>query len=72
MMEEMVLNLSNHETLGENNKLLGTALNVQNPCVDALNIMHAGRESGMEESQALKDALQTTITGIVNGMGNTG
>ena len=72
MMEEMVLNLSNHETLGENNKRLGRALNVQNSYVDALNIMqaetlkqvHHAKESGMDESQALKN-------GIMNGMGKT-
>jgi len=34
-------------------------------------VRHA-EASGMEKSQALKDALQTTITGITNDMGNTG
>jgi phosphoenolpyruvate carboxylase len=46
--------------------------------VDCLNVLQAETlkrirtESEEEPSKELKDALLTTITGIANGMGNTG
>jgi len=54
---------------------------VRNPYVDALNILQvetlkrvrATDDTGDEEKKKLlMDALLTTITGISNGMGNTG
>jgi phosphoenolpyruvate carboxylase len=51
---------------------------VRNPYVDCLNVLQAEtlkrlRESeGSAEEDILKDALLTTITGVANGMGNTG
>jgi phosphoenolpyruvate carboxylase len=54
---------------------------VRNPYVDALNILQvetlkrvraADDISNEEEKKVLMDALLTTISGIANGMGNTG
>jgi phosphoenolpyruvate carboxylase len=76
--EKAILDLTNHKVLGENNAILMRALQVRNPYVDCLNVLQAEtlkriRESGDgPEDKMLKDALMTTITGVANGMGNTG
>jgi phosphoenolpyruvate carboxylase len=76
--ERTILSLTEHEQLSENNKILLRALLVRNPYVDCLNILQAEtlkrlrvQEEGKDDL-VLKDALLTTITGIANGMGNTG
>jgi phosphoenolpyruvate carboxylase len=76
--EQAILNLTEHQTLSENNAMLQRLLHVRNPYVDCLNVLQAetlkrirGYEEGQED-KILKDALLTTITGIANGMGNTG
>lgn len=73
--ERAILDLTGHDKLGENNALLQRALNVRNPYVDCLNILQAEtlkRIRENEDDMVLKDALMTTITGVANGMGNTG
>jgi phosphoenolpyruvate carboxylase len=76
--EGAILDLTGHDRLGGNNSILMRALAVRNPYVDCLNILQAETlkryRSCEEDSQSkdLKDALMTTITGIANGMGNTG
>lgn len=76
--EEAVLNLSDHNSFCETNDLLQRVLNVRNPYVDCMNVMQAEilkrlREcDDLEEEKRLKDALLVSITGISNGMGNTG
>ena len=78
--EKMVLDLTGHSTLCEDNQLLRRALFVRNPYVDCMNvlqveIMRRLRENHDVESKdnaLLKDALLISITGIANGMGNTG
>jgi len=78
--EKAILDLTEHEVLSENNAMLRRLLQVRNPYVDVLNVLQAEtlkriREleaAGKEEDKILKDALLTTITGIANGMGNTG
>lgn len=75
--EQAVLDLTGHSVLGENNKVLTRQLQVRNPYVDCLNILQAEtlkriREKDGEEDKILRDALMTTITGVANGMGNTG
>lgn len=76
--EKAVLNLSNHETLGETNNLLQRRLHIRNPYVDCMNVMQAEilmriRECEDEDEKTrLKEALLISITGISNGMGNTG
>jgi phosphoenolpyruvate carboxylase len=76
--EEAILDLTEHKKLGENNAVLQRALVVRNPYVDCLNILQVETldrlrqvEEGKED-KVLKDALLTTITGVANGMGNTG
>ncbi|KAG7369641.1 phosphoenolpyruvate carboxylase [Nitzschia inconspicua] len=75
--EDAVLDLSGHDILSENNKILLRLLQVRNPYVDVLNCLQAEalkRFRGAEdkEDKVLKDLLLTTITGVANGMGNTG
>lgn len=79
--EAVVLALTGHAQLGANNQLLMRLLNVRNRYVDCLNILQAEtlrrlRDSSStlsdEEKAVLDDALLTTITGVSNGMGNTG
>lgn len=76
--EKMVLDLSEHKTLSEDNHILRRQLAVRDPYVDCLNVLQTEtlkRIRSSEEAEndkVLKDALLTTITGVANGMGNTG
>eukprot|EP00578_Thalassiosira_sp_NH16_P026819 CAMPEP_0181095118 /NCGR_PEP_ID=MMETSP1071-20121207/10353_1 /TAXON_ID=35127 /ORGANISM="Thalassiosira sp., Strain NH16" /LENGTH=1026 /DNA_ID=CAMNT_0023177487 /DNA_START=142 /DNA_END=3222 /DNA_ORIENTATION=+ len=77
--ERAIMDLSDHKTLSENDHLLLRLMAVRNPYVDCLNVLQAEtlkrlRQSseGSTEEEVLKDALLTTITGVANGMGNTG
>ena len=76
--EDAIRDLTEHTELGENNMILLRQLGVRNRYVDCLNVLQAETlkrirkfESG-EEDQVLKDALLISITGVANGMGNTG
>eukprot|EP00539_Tryblionella_compressa_P014206 CAMPEP_0178826270 /NCGR_PEP_ID=MMETSP0746-20121128/6660_1 /TAXON_ID=913974 /ORGANISM="Nitzschia punctata, Strain CCMP561" /LENGTH=964 /DNA_ID=CAMNT_0020488079 /DNA_START=53 /DNA_END=2947 /DNA_ORIENTATION=+ len=75
--EDAVLDLSGHTKLSEHNHILQRLLQVRNPYVDVLNCLQAEtlkryRASDDKEDKVLKDCLLTTITGVANGMGNTG
>ena len=75
--EQAILDLTEHNHLGEDNRILERALFVRNPYVDCLNVLQVEtlkriRVAGAEEDKVLKDALMTTIGGVANGMGNTG
>ena len=75
--EKAVLDLTGHTVLGEDNTVLQRALKVRNPYTDCLNVLQVEalkrlRECEEGEEKLLKDALLTTITGVANGMGNTG
>jgi phosphoenolpyruvate carboxylase len=76
--ENAILDLSGHKSLSENDRLLLRLMAVRNPYVDVLNVLQVEtlkrlRENqGSAEEKVLQDALLTTITGIANGMGNTG
>jgi len=76
--EDAVLNLAEHKVLSEDNHILRRQLTVRDPYVDCLNVLQAETLKRIRESEeaendkVLKDALMTTITGIANGMGNTG
>lgn len=78
LTENAVLNLTNHQKLGENNNLLQRRLQTRNPYVDCMNVMQAEilmriRKCDNEaEEKILKEALLISITGISNGMGTTG
>ena len=78
--EKAVLDLTGHSSLTEINSILARAMQVRNPYVDCLNVLQTetlerirkAEQGKEEEDPVLKDALLTTITGIANGMGNTG
>ena len=76
--ESAVLDLAGHNTLCESNEFIQRVLQVRNPYVDCSNVLQAEilkrlRECDDEEEEAvLKDALLISISGIANGMGNTG
>jgi len=77
--ERAILDLSGHDRLSEDDHLLLRLMEVRNPYVDCLNVLQAEtlkrlrqEEEGSDEGEVLKDALLTTITGVANGMGNTG
>lgn len=76
--ERAIMDLSGHKTLSENDHLLLRLMAVRNPYVDCLNVLQAEtlkrlrQSEGGSEEEVLKDALLTTITGVANGMGNTG
>jgi phosphoenolpyruvate carboxylase len=76
--EKAIKDLTGHKILAENDHLLLQLMAVRNPYVDCLNVLQAetlkrlrANENSAEE-QVLNDALLTTITGVANGMGNTG
>ena len=73
--EQIVLDLTEHEILSEDNHILRRQLAVRDPYVDCVNVLQAEAlkriRSTEEEDPVLKDALMTTITGVANGMGNT-
>jgi len=76
--EEAVLDLAGHDVLSEENKVLIRLLGVRNRYVDVLNCLQTETLQRIrkfddgKEDQVLKDCLLTTITGVANGMGNTG
>mmetsp|Transcript_10565 Transcript_10565/g.22080 ORF Transcript_10565/g.22080 Transcript_10565/m.22080 type:complete len:930 (-) Transcript_10565:171-2960(-) len=76
--EHAVLDLAGHKKLSEHNHMLMRLMEVRNPYVDCLNVLQAEtlkrlrQSEGSAEEEVLKDALLTTITGVANGMGNTG
>jgi len=78
--EQAVLDLTGHSVLSEENGVLIRLLGVRNRYVDVLNCLQTETlqrirkhdDSHDEEDPLLKDCLLTTITGVANGMGNTG
>lgn len=76
--EAAVLDLAGRDVLSADNTILIRQLAVRDPYVDCLNALQAEtlkRIRASEEAEndkVLKDALLTTITGVANGMGNTG
>jgi len=80
LTEKAVLDLTNQTSLSEKNELLKRVLHVRNPYVDCMNVLQVEilkrlrecNEDDDEEKKLLMDALRISITGIANGMGNTG
>lgn len=76
--ENAILDLSGHEILSEDYQMLQRLLQVRNPYVDVLNCLQAEtlqrfrKLDPSDDDKVLKDCLLTTITGVANGMGNTG
>jgi phosphoenolpyruvate carboxylase len=76
--ESAVLDLASHVKFCETNEFLQRLLHVRNPYVDCSNILQAEilkrlrKCDDEQEKVLLQDALLISITGIANGMGNTG
>eukprot|EP00522_Entomoneis_paludosa_P011504 CAMPEP_0172453300 /NCGR_PEP_ID=MMETSP1065-20121228/10686_1 /TAXON_ID=265537 /ORGANISM="Amphiprora paludosa, Strain CCMP125" /LENGTH=1005 /DNA_ID=CAMNT_0013205479 /DNA_START=39 /DNA_END=3056 /DNA_ORIENTATION=+ len=74
--ENAVLELTGHSVLAENNNILVRQMGVRNRYVDCLNVLQVETlkrlREGDENDKTLKDALLISITGVANGMGNTG
>jgi phosphoenolpyruvate carboxylase len=72
---DFILQISQHQSLVENNPVLKRSIQVRNPYVDPINLMQVEllrRLRKDPESEALKKALVITINGIAAGMRNTG
>jgi phosphoenolpyruvate carboxylase len=71
---DIVLRITRHDRLLENNPVLRRSIDVRNPYVDPINIVQAEvlrrwRETG---DDSLRDAFVVTVNGIAAGMRNTG
>jgi phosphoenolpyruvate carboxylase len=71
---DIILRITRHRRLLENNPVLRRSIDVRNPYVDPINIVQAEilrrwRETG---DDALRDAFVVTVNGIAAGMRNTG
>jgi len=74
-MSDLVLKISGHRTLLEDNPVLARSIGVRNPYVDPICFMQVELLRKIREnpdSEELKDALLITINGIAAGMRNTG
>jgi phosphoenolpyruvate carboxylase len=72
---DFTLQISQHQSLVEDNPVLKRSIQVRNPYVDPINLMQVEllrRLRNDPESEALKKALAITINGIAAGMRNTG
>lgn len=77
--EKAILDLTQHDVLAQNNPILLRQLSVRNPYVDCLNILQAetlkrirNESRPKDNEKLLQDTLLISITGVANGMGNTG
>jgi phosphoenolpyruvate carboxylase len=77
---DVVLDVTGHRHLLENNPVLRRSIDVRNPYVDPINLvqvellrrLRASADTRAEEAEPLRRALQVTINGIAAGMRNTG
>ncbi|MCS6984101.1 MAG: phosphoenolpyruvate carboxylase [Leptospiraceae bacterium] len=71
---EVLLKVTQHKKLLEENEVLERSIEVRNPHLDALNMLQAEllRRLRQNESPELRRALLLTINGIAAGMRNTG
>ena len=72
---ELLLAVSKHHRMSENNKTLRRLIDTRRPYLDPINFLQVEilRRLRMDSSnEALRDALLITINGIAAGMRNTG
>ncbi len=80
LARDALLRVTGNESLQAQNKVLLSSLAVRNPYVDPLNVIQAEllkrlrSDVGMPEAErrVLEDALLITISGVANGMRNSG
>ena len=71
----MVLQITQQDTLLQNNPVLARSIRLRNPYVDPMSLIQVEllrRKRAGEESEELNYALAATINGIVAGLRNTG
>jgi phosphoenolpyruvate carboxylase len=70
---ELVLRVTGHERLLENNRALRRSIDVRNPYVDPINLVQAEvLRRWRAGDDSLRDAFVVTVNGIAAGMRNTG
>ena len=77
---EMVLDITGHRQLLDNNAVLRRSIDVRNPYVDPINLLQVellrrlrdASSAGSDDEVWLRRALLVTINGIAAGMRNTG
>lgn len=75
--ERVLLEVTGHEMLLEENPVLRRSIDVRNPYVDPINLVQAEvlrrlREPGAAADPALFEAFLSTVNGVAAGMRNTG
>ncbi len=72
----VVLQVTGHDTLLEENGVLRRSIDVRNPYVDPINLIQVELlrrlRTGDEEDERLREAFLVTVNGIAAGMRNTG
>jgi phosphoenolpyruvate carboxylase len=71
----MVLQVSGHERLVEDNPVLRRSIDVRNPYVDPINLLQIEllrRLRSGADDERLRDAFVVTVNGIAAGLRNTG
>ena len=72
---QLVLRVTGHSRLLENNHALRRSIDVRNPYVDPINVVQAEllrRMRAIDDDASLCDAFVVTVNGIAAGMRNTG
>jgi phosphoenolpyruvate carboxylase len=72
---DLVLGVTRHGALVENNPVLRRSIDVRNPYVDPINLVHIEllrRLRQPDRSPEVRDAFVVTVNGIAAGMRNTG
>ena len=75
MTDCVLLQLTGHHRLNQNNEMLRHLIDMRNPYIDPANVLQVEilkRLRNDPDNQGLRDALLVTINGIASGMRNTG
>ncbi len=75
MTDALLLQLTGHHRLNQNNEMLRHLIDMRNPYIDPANVLQVEilkRLRNDPENPGLRDALLVTINGIASGMRNTG
>ena len=75
MTDALLVQLTGHHRLNQNNEMLRHLIDMRNPYIDPANVLQVEilkRLRNDPENPGLRDALLVTINGIASGMRNTG